>query len=319
MSAPLLPIRPESQDIAALYRKAEGLPPKTKTTPVVPNVTDQGDLETNMRDSIFGFILEMPDAVGKEFGFEPGLLVSLKVKDVTIRGLVLEHENPDPSAFAAIKREQKKPGSFATLRSSNDNVIVNMLKTGRNGSPRIPLKDSVPATLSICKDREGNPQTIDLNPGAKGNTKTCEVPLKLGKAGPKVAGLTKLIDKCFAWTQICVFELDGKTRAVAVNICPPQYRKENGVKKVSMAAEITASVSTYIDGYMQEDQAKRMRKYPEGIARAFDWAAKQTKGGTVLLDRFEIELDDWNRSRSVNEKLAKEKAIEAWKEVLGIS
>ncbi|MEL7499853.1 MAG: hypothetical protein AAFN77_19775 [Planctomycetota bacterium] len=319
MSESILPIHPKDQDLVSLRRRASGLPQRQPIPLVKPSVVANGDLKTNLTFSTYSISLDAPPKVLEKSRLQTGTLVQLDVAGIQINGLFHQDQTPDPSIWKLVDKEKKKPGSFAMFTPKKDKIVVTIIKHGRKSELPLANGESVPATLSIRKDRSGNPIRIAEKQSAVGHAESVQVPKRVGKAGPCVRKLIPMIEKCFSWTQVCVFEKNGKTMAAAINISPPQIEVVKGKPKQILGAEIQCIIAEFSQGRLINEQPKGFRNYPEGVDRAFQWAASQVKDCWLWTNRFELELDFWNKNeKSLNKKKAQSAAIDAWKEVLGI-
>lgn len=319
MSIPLLPTYPASQDVVALRRKAAGLPESRTAKATKPKLLKDGSLSTHVTELVSIIRLDAPKKLLNKMGVEPGVFLALEVGGKKIRGLVSENETPDPSVWAAIEKEKKKPGSFALFTRFDEYLNVNILKQGRKDRIEMVSRETAPATLSVIKNDRGQPLRLEMKSSAVNHPNAVQVPKRVGRSEKKVEKLIPIMERCFSWIQVCVFELDGKTKAVAIHVQPPQFQKVDGKKKEILSGEVRGVIATYVDGHMREDQSKGFQGYPDSIPRAFDWLASQTKGGWVWNNRFELHMDFWNQSgKKPSKAKAEAAAIEAWNEVLGI-
>ncbi|WP_146397508.1 hypothetical protein [Planctomycetes bacterium CA13] len=319
MSDAILPIHPPSQDFDLLRRASKGLPPKKKQPKQKPKLLKNGEYWGSVRSDSFTTEMEMPKSLQNNFGLHPGLLVSLQIDEMELTGVIIEGAVPDPTSWDLIEKEKRKAKNFATFRPIEDSLQIELIKKSRKAPFKLSEHETVTGTLRILKNESGEARSIAAKQSAIGNPTAMEIPKQIGKPGECIAKLIPQMEKCFAWTQSCLFEIDGKTMIGAVNVNAPFKPKDSNNKDHSMPAEITASVSEFINGGPANETSKHFRGWPDGVGRAFLWVAKQGKGGSLWSNRFELDLNFWGFDEElVTQKDAQKDAIEAWKEIFGL-
>jgi antitoxin component of MazEF toxin-antitoxin module len=316
MADAVLPLHPADQDLNAMRRKAKGLP--LETPPANPRLLANGDYVAQVHSTMGGELMVMPNHFLKKLKLQPGVLVQLEVDNMMTDGVIVVDATPDPTSWELIEKVKRKARNFATLRHLDDRLLIEVIKESRTDPFRLEEGISYTGKLRATKDATGQVQRIATRQDAKGHKHTVPLPRKPGKPGPAIEELAGWIEQTSTWTQCCLFEVDGTTRIGAVYASPPVTGTNIHGESYSMSPEIVASVAIVDQGVPTNETTCNFRGWPDGIARAFQWVAKQAAGGLLWTNRYEINPDFWSKKRTFKKKDAEQIAIAAWKEIFGL-
>jgi len=316
----LVPIHPPDRDVNALRRRASGLPPLSSSTKhQKPTLLKDGSFRGKLTNNeMLGFVLDMPQKLQQPFGFEAGQLVSIEMVEPrrqSFQGLLTHSSVIDPTVWELVERLKRKAANFAMVQSCGDSVKIEMIKESRKTPLDLPDGETTVATMKLLPPdpATGQPSKVPNKQSAVGHPKAVQIPKRVGQPGPCVEALVPMIEVCEEWTQACLFEVNGQTLIGAIQVFPPQRLYDD----VTLPAKIHASIGIVQGGLTAEETPKQFRGFPDGIARAFKWVARHVKGGWLWTNRFELDVQK-QRGKKLDRKAAKQAAIQAWQEVLGI-
>lgn len=322
---PLVPIHSPEQDVYSVQRRALGLPPLSKKVrDHQPKLMKNGSFRGKLiQHELLGLVLDMPQELQQQFGFEPGQIVTIDIDEpepASLHGILSSSAGINPTVWELVDQQKRKADNFAVCTSRGDRVFVELIKQSSKSPFELVEGDMTLATMKhvAAEADAGKPAKVPTKQSAVGHRKAMEIPKRVGQPGPCVEALFPLMEVCQSWTQACLFEVDGKTLIGAVQVFPPQRLVNRLGEEVTMAAEIHATIGTVEGGVTVHEEPRKFRGFPQGVERAFKWVAAQAKGGWLWTNRFELTLER-QHGQKLDRKTAQAAAIAAWKEVLGIA
>ena len=319
-----VPIHPADQDVYALTRKAAGLGPLSKRIREhQPKLLKNGAFRGRLvNHEIFDLVLEMPVECQSAFGLQAGQLVRILMQgdSAELHAAVAPKQGFCPTVWDELKKIKRASPNFATLHLSNNLVRLEMMKRSRNQPFELPEHEMALFTMTHINDEtSGSPKQVPLSSSNQGQANTVTVPRNLGQPGDYFNKLIPMIELCDSWTQAILFEVKGQLLVGAVKVFPPKLITDVNGKQVSMAAEITGTIGVIQGENIVDENPKSFRGFPDGVARAMKWIAKNAKGGRLWTNRFETQANMFHGKSKLRKKDANRAAMDAWYEILGMS
>ena len=316
MAPAIQPFAPSDQNSESKRRKLRGMPERGFR--VTPNIDQEGVYRATVSQRMGVSCLDLPTGFRKQLGVKVGSVLQIEVQGKIVDGVVTRHKTPDPSLWDDIEKAKRKAKNYAVFRFGKDQLIIDVIKRSRSEPFEVADGTSENASLQVVCDKQGRP--VQWLPGRRANNPRDWVLLPSRPSEPAAAfeQALPMIEQCFGWTQAILFDRDGKTYVgAAVGYPPLSGTGVNGEYK--MAGEAMATISEIRDGMAGKETTKKFRGWPGGLKRALKWVAQQAKGSSLCTKRYEIELDFFDRRRTVKKKDAMQAAIAIWQETLGIT